>query len=229
VVTNGSSEKAISRLGDNIDEVILFWQSNMTRDQKEQYVLDLYEQGKTIRQIAQFTHISFRDIGAIIKKYKEAIEQENGVMDDGDDYNIKSKSKTTQAIKMFSEGQTPMQVVIELDLLPEEVQAIYRQYLEMRNMYDFLQVCDWLPYSELYDVVVTNQHSTGTGYHYTTRTGMYHSPMANYWGMNQWTGQQIGNVIFLDKNGNARMTWNNMVSPHGIQQLAKTEMKRFHK
>ncbi len=44
-----------------------------------------------------------------------------------------------------------------------------------------------LPYSELYDVIVTNQHSTGTGYHYTMRTGMYHSPMANYWGMNQWT------------------------------------------
>ena len=86
-----------------------------------------------------------------------------------------------------------------------------------------------LPYSELYDVVVTNQHSTGTGYHYTMRTGMYHSPMANYWGMNQWAGQQIGDLIFLDKNGNARMTWNNMVSPHGIQQLAKAEMKRFHK
>jgi hypothetical protein len=28
-----------------------------------------------------------------------------------------------------------------------------------------------LPYSELYDVVVTNQHSTGIGYHYTMRTG----------------------------------------------------------
>ena len=36
----------------------------------------------------------------------------------------------------------------------------------------------------------------------------------------------IGMVM---KCGNARMTWNNMVSPHGIQQLAKAEMKRFHK
>jgi len=26
-----------------------------------------------------------------------------------------------------------------------------------------------LPYSELYDIVITNQHSTGTGYHYTMR------------------------------------------------------------
>ena len=86
-----------------------------------------------------------------------------------------------------------------------------------------------LPYSELHDVVVTNQHSTRTGYHYTMRTGMYHSPMANYRGMNHWTSQQIGDVIFQDKNGNERMTWNNMVSPHGIQQLAKVEMKRLHK
>jgi hypothetical protein len=28
-----------------------------------------------------------------------------------------------------------------------------------------------LPYTELYDVVVINQHSTGTFYHYTMRTG----------------------------------------------------------
>lgn len=78
-------------------------------------------------------------------------------------------------------------------------------------------------------MIVTNQHPTGTGYHYTMRTGIYHSRMANYWGMNQWTGQQIGDVISLDKNENAGMTWNNTISPHGIQQLAKAEMKRFHK
>ena len=59
-----------------------------------------------------------------------------------------------------------------------------------------------LPHSELYDVVVTNQHSTGTGYHYTMRTGMYHSPMANYWGMNQ-----IGDLIFLDKMVWICRTW----------------------
>ena len=47
--------------------------------------------------------------------------------------------------------------------------------------------------------------------------------------MNQWTGQQVGDAIFLDKNGNARMTWNIMDSPHAIQQLAKAEVKRFYK
>ena len=43
---------------------------------------------------------------------------------------------------MFSEGQSPTDVVIELDLSPEEVRMIYRQYLETKNMYDFLQAFD---------------------------------------------------------------------------------------
>jgi hypothetical protein len=56
-------------------------------------------------------HMSFRDIGAIINKWKE---RENGQLDENDD--IKSKSKTTQAIKLFSEGKKPVEVVIALDL-----------------------------------------------------------------------------------------------------------------
>jgi hypothetical protein len=41
------------------------WESNMTKDQKKQYVLELYQQGRTVRHIAQLTHMSFREIGAI--------------------------------------------------------------------------------------------------------------------------------------------------------------------
>ena len=49
----------------------------MTRDQKERYIIELYQQGKTIREIAQLTHMSFRDIGAITNKHKDRIEREN--------------------------------------------------------------------------------------------------------------------------------------------------------
>ena len=52
--------------------------SNMTRDQKEQYVLELYQKGKTIREIAQLVRMSFSAIGTIIKVYKQEIERENG-------------------------------------------------------------------------------------------------------------------------------------------------------
>jgi hypothetical protein len=87
--------------------------------------------------------MSFSAIGTIIKVYKQEIERENGqLVVTNEDYDIKSKSKTTQAIKMFSDGKSPTDVVIELDLLPEEVRMIYRQYLETKNMYEFLQVYD---------------------------------------------------------------------------------------
>ena len=51
--------------------------------------------------------MSFRDIGAIIKKVKLEVERERGQLEEKDDYDIESKSKNTQAIKLFSEGKTP--------------------------------------------------------------------------------------------------------------------------
>jgi transposase len=127
---------------------IMPWESNMTTDQKEQYVIQLYTEGKTFKAIAQLTHTSFRDISAINKRHQENIERENGQLEERDDYNdIRSKSKTTQAIKMFSEDRSPTDVVIELDLSPEEVRMIYRQYVETKNMYDFLQVYGQIKHS----------------------------------------------------------------------------------
>ena len=43
----------------------------LTREEKEKFVLDLYNQGKCTRQIAQIAHMSFRDISAIIDKKRE--------------------------------------------------------------------------------------------------------------------------------------------------------------
>ena len=40
----------------------------LTRTEKEQRVIELHGQGKTIREIAQEVHMSFGDIGSIIKK-----------------------------------------------------------------------------------------------------------------------------------------------------------------
>jgi hypothetical protein len=96
------------------------------------------------KEIAKLTHKSIRDISDIIKTHQENIEWENCQLEErnNEDYDVKSKSKTTQAIKMFSEGKSPTDLVIELDLSPEEVRMIYRQYLETKNMYDFLQAYD---------------------------------------------------------------------------------------
>jgi transposase-like protein len=40
----------------------------LTRQEREKLVIDLYNQGMTIRDIAREVRISFRDIGLILKK-----------------------------------------------------------------------------------------------------------------------------------------------------------------
>jgi hypothetical protein len=53
-----------------------------------------------------------------------------------------SKSKTTQAIKLFSEGKTPVDVVVALDLQPDDVQGIYQEFLKLQNMHELVSVFD---------------------------------------------------------------------------------------
>ncbi|MGC2573140.1 MAG: hypothetical protein WA364_16635 [Candidatus Nitrosopolaris sp.] len=94
----------------------------LSREEREQYVIQLYKENKSVREIAKLMHMSFRDIGAITKKVKSEVE-----LDEDDD--IKSKSKTTQAIKLFCEGKDTVDVVIALDLPADEVRAIYSTLL----------------------------------------------------------------------------------------------------
>jgi uncharacterized protein (DUF488 family) len=43
----------------------------MNREEKEAYVIRLYKENRSIREIARIMHMSFRDIGAIINRWKE--------------------------------------------------------------------------------------------------------------------------------------------------------------
>jgi hypothetical protein len=113
--------------------------SNMTRSQKEQYVIELYKQDKTTREIAQRAHMSPRDIGVIIKKVKAEVQRESGETEEEFD-NIRSKSKESQAFKMFSEGEDPVDVVIALDIPADEVRAIYLDYWGLNDMHKLVEV-----------------------------------------------------------------------------------------
>jgi hypothetical protein len=50
--------------------------SILTRQEREQVVVDLYNQGKTIRDIAKEVRMSFRDIGTVLKTEKEKEERQ---------------------------------------------------------------------------------------------------------------------------------------------------------
>ena len=124
--------------------------SNMTRAEKERYVIEPYKQDKIMREIVQRVHMSPRDVAAIIKDYKDKIERENGQTEVKDGYDMKLILKETQAIKMFSEDKSPTEVLVELDLEPEEVRTILRRYLETKDMYEFLQIYEQIKHSSKY-------------------------------------------------------------------------------
>lgn len=53
---------------------ILLIKYMLTRQERERFVLDLHNEGKNTREIAQIAHMSFRDIGFIIDKKREGAE-----------------------------------------------------------------------------------------------------------------------------------------------------------
>lgn len=111
---------------------------------KENLVIKLHQEGKTMREIASAAHMSFSDISNIIGKV------------DGrtNDIKISNKSKATQALFLFKSGKKPIDVAIELDLSVNEVHDLQQEfwalihlgelalaYYEIRNYLDlFLEL-----------------------------------------------------------------------------------------
>ena len=111
----------------------------LTRQEREQVVLVLYNQGKTIRDIAKEVRMSFRDIGAILKKEeKEKERQKRQLENNSSTYSNRTQngmSLSTQAYKLFSQGKTPVEVAIELDLSEKKVTKYYKEYWKLKGLY----------------------------------------------------------------------------------------------
>jgi hypothetical protein len=103
-----------------------------TREEKERFVLDLYSQGKSTREIAEEARMSFRDIGAILNKAMEEKESE--------EEQTQQKCVSTQAYKLFSEGKTPIQVAIALNIREPEVARFYVEYWSLRQLYSLNKI-----------------------------------------------------------------------------------------
>jgi transposase len=78
----------------------------LNRHQKKAHVVELYNQGKTRRQIAEIVHMSFKDIADIINEYT------------GEEISVNKpeKSKDARAFELFLQGKQSVEVAIELDL-----------------------------------------------------------------------------------------------------------------
>ena len=92
----------------------------LDRKEKEKLVVDLYENGSSYHQIAKEARISLRDIKGILDKA-------NGVH---------ALSKSSQAYQMFSEGKSPMDAAIALDMREPEVTQLYKESWTLKQLYD---------------------------------------------------------------------------------------------
>ena len=112
----------------------------LTRQEREQNVLDFYNQGKTIREIAKEVRISFRDIGTVLKKKEKENEREkrqleNNIASSGSDNDQRDSSSSTQAYKLFSQAKTPVEVAIELNLSEKQVTKYYKEYWKLKGLH----------------------------------------------------------------------------------------------
>ena len=107
---------------------------------KEQLVIKLHKAGKTIRDIAQAVHISFTDIGKIIRKI-------NGQKDEMLD--LENKSKDTQALYLFSNGKTPLEVKFEIDIPTSDVYDLQEEFWALDQLQElafvFSEIKNFLP------------------------------------------------------------------------------------
>ncbi|MGB8085502.1 MAG: hypothetical protein WCF07_04360 [Nitrososphaeraceae archaeon] len=100
--------------------------------------MKLHQENKTIRQIAEIVHMSFKDIGTIIRRI------------DGQDYdndiNLSNRSKATKALLLFEHGKRPIDVAIELDIPYDEVTELQEEYWALTQLYNLPLVYQQLKY-----------------------------------------------------------------------------------
>jgi hypothetical protein len=101
--------------------------ASLNQHQKKALVIQLYEQGKTRRQIAEIAHMSFKDIADVIKKHTG---------EDSTSVDKPEKSKAARAYELFLQGKQSVEVAIELDMSADEVEELHVQYWRLSKLDD---------------------------------------------------------------------------------------------
>lgn len=102
----------------------------LNKPEKEKLVIRLHKEGKTIRQIAEIVHMSFKDIGTIIRR----IDSNND--DKYVDTKLSNKSKATQTLYLFEHDKKPIDIAIELDISYSEVVDLQLEFWALKQLYD---------------------------------------------------------------------------------------------
>jgi hypothetical protein len=109
----------------------------LNRRDKEQLVIKLHQEGKTIRGIASAAHLSFSDIGKIIRRV-DGHDKDSDI----ETKDLKNKSTDTKGLSLFSSGKKPIDVAIELNLSASEVQNILEEFWALSELHELAFVYD---------------------------------------------------------------------------------------
>jgi hypothetical protein len=101
--------------------------ASLNQHQKKALVIQLYDQGKTRRQIAEVMHMGFKDIAEVIKKHTG---------EDSVSVDKPEKSKHARAFELFLKGKQSVEVAIELDMSADEVEELHVQYWRLSKLDD---------------------------------------------------------------------------------------------
>jgi hypothetical protein len=97
---------------------------SLNRHQKKALVIELYNQGKTRRQIAEIAHMSFKDIADIINEHTGENTSTNKPV----------KSKDARAFELFLQGKQSVEVAIELDMPADKAEELHVQYWRLSKL-----------------------------------------------------------------------------------------------
>lgn len=144
----------------------------LNRHEKEQLVVRMHQDGKTMRDIASAAHMSFGDIGNIIKRI------------DGraDDINLSNKSKSTQALYLFETGEKPIDIAIELEISYSEVIDLQLEFWALKELYDLPLVYqelkhDFDSFLKLFNMVKKNKMLNEQDIHRILRYARHDLPL----------------------------------------------------
>jgi hypothetical protein len=114
----------------------------MSREEKERRIIDLYyNQGKTTREIIKELRVSPNYVSAILKKEEE---KNNSIVTNKQQQ--PSSSVATRAYELFSNGKTPLQVAIALNIRQSEADKYNREYWKLKRLHKL-----YCAYTELGD------------------------------------------------------------------------------
>lgn len=147
----------------------------LTRQEKKKLVLDIYNQGKTYREIAKEARMCPRDIGVIVnnavKEQELKTEQEND--NETQDMNKPTEKKldeqdlslSTRAYKLFSKGKVPLEVAVALNLGEVEVTRYFKEYLKLKQLHGLYSAYEEIegeiePFLKLYELSKAEDMST---------------------------------------------------------------------